>query len=518
MGASNQPDPSPSPVTLSQSEERYRDYFENAKDAIYVHDLNGRYTMVNKAGEQLIGYTREEILQMRISDVVPRRYLDQIHDRLKKKLADHSPTIYEVEAIRKDGTRVPVEVSSRLIYENGVPVAVQGSARDISERKRAEQALRASQLQLQQSQKLEAIGQLAGGVAHDFNNMLTAIIGYTDLLSDDLRSPEHRTDVAEIRKAADRAAALTRQLLAFSRRQVLQPSVVDLAALVDGVAPMLRRLIGEDVELSTRVKGRLRRVRVDPNQFEQVLLNLVVNARDAMPKGGSVSIELANAERGAPGGAPAVEMAVTDSGTGMDPHTLKHLFEPFFTTKPLGKGTGLGLATVYGIVKQSGGHIRVVSQPDRGATFTVVVPATTDGIEEAAAPETAAPAPQGHETILLAEDEPAVRSFTRSVLTRCGYRVLDAEDATTALRLVKGLERPVDLVVTDVVMPDASGPDLFAEIAGLYPESRVLYMSGYPGDAMVIRGLDEGVAFLAKPFTADRLARRVRGVLDGVGP
>src|SRR5215510_1560531 len=281
----------PEPVSLNQNEDRYRDYFENAKDAIYVHDLNGHYIMVNKAGEELIGYSREEILQMRISDIVPRRYLDQIHARLKEKLADHSLTIYECEAIKKDGSRVPIEVSSRLIYENGVPVAVQGSARDITERKRAEEALRASQLQLQQSQKLEAIGQLAGGVAHDFNNLLTAIIGYSDLsLGHKTLDGQIRRNLEEIKKAADRAASLTRQLLAFSRKQILEPKVLSLNHVVKDMYKMLRRMIGEDVELTTNLPGNLGSVKVDPGQIEQIIMNLVLNARDAMPRGGKITV------------------------------------------------------------------------------------------------------------------------------------------------------------------------------------------------------------------------------------
>lgn len=283
------------PLDVNQNEDRYRDYFENAKDAIYVHDLDGHYIMVNKAGEELIGYSREEILQMRVSDVVPRSYLDEIHARLKKKLTDHSLTIYEVEAIRKDGSRVPIEVSSRLIYENGVPVAVQGSARDITERKRAEEALRASQFQLQQSQKLEAIGQLAGGVAHDFNNMLTAIIGYTDLSLRrvGLENPIRR-NLEETKKAAERAASLVRQLLAFSRKQILEPKVLDLNDVVKDMEKMLTRLIGENIKLATRLEPDLGSVKADPSQVEQIIMNLVVNARDAMPRGGKVTIETAN--------------------------------------------------------------------------------------------------------------------------------------------------------------------------------------------------------------------------------
>jgi len=517
------PAPAPDPANPSQSEERYREYFENAKDAIYVHDLNGHYIMVNKAGEELIGYTRDEILQMRISDVVPRKYLDEIHNRLKKKLADHSLTIYETEAIRKDGSRVPIEVSSRLIYENGVPVAVQGSARDITERKRAEAELRASQIQLQQSQKLEAIGQLAGGVAHDFNNMLTAIIGYTDL---SLRrvglENSIRRNLEETKKAAERAASLVRQLLAFSRKQILEPKVLDLNDVVKDMQKMLTRLIGEDVRLATRLEPDLGSVKADPCQVEQIIVNLVVNARDAMPRGGSVTIETANTsldERAVlkhvsvkPGA--YVMLSVSDTGSGMDQETQQRIFEPFFTTKEIGKGTGLGLSTVYGIVKQSGGNIWVYSEPGMGTVFKVYLPRIDDATAVTVGkPETIVL--RGSETILLIEDEDIVRGLTKKILMQAGYNVLDAKGGEEAIRVCHAYPAPIDLLLTDVVMPEISGKEVADRLLELRPTIRVLFMSGYTDEAIVQHGvLDASVEFIQKPFTWFGLTKKVRDVLN----
>lgn len=510
---------------MSESESRYRDCFENAKDAIYVHDLNGNYTMVNKAGEALIGYTREEILRMNISEVVSPECLQQIQARLTKKLVDHAPTIYEVEAIRKDGSRVPVEVSSRLIYENGVPVAVQGSARDITERKRAAEALRASQLQLQQSQKLEAIGQLAGGVAHDFNNLLTAILGYTDLSlrRSDLDDPI-RHNLEETKRAAERAASLIRQLLAFSRKQILEPKLLDLNIVVRDMHKMLTRLIGENIDLATKQASDLGIVKADPCQVEQIIVNLVVNARDAMPRGGKVTIETANATLSdddasihvsvTPG--PYVMLAVSDTGTGIDEETQARIFEPFFTTKEVGKGTGLGLSTVYGIVKQSGGSIWVYSQPNAGTVFKVYLPrveAANPSIEKTTSDSRLLF--HGSETILLVEDEDVVRGLTRKILSEAGYNVLEARSGHEAMRLCRDYRGTIDLLLTDVVMPETSGKEVADRLGELRPAARVLYMSGYTDEAIVRHGvLDANVEFIQKPFTWARLGKKVRDVLD----
>src|SRR5881392_1254098 len=384
------------------------------------------------------------------------------------------------------------------------------------ERKRAEEALRQSEVQLRQAQKMEAVGRLAGGVAHDFNNLLTVITSYSDLLLEDLASNDpKRDDVGQIRQAAEGAAALTRQLLAFSRQQVLEPKVLDVRAIVAGTEKLLRRLIGADVQLATSLASDLGAVKADPGQLEQIIINLAVNARDAMPGGGRLSIEAANLEQveGRPG--RYVLLAVSDTGIGMDEQTKARIFEPFFTTKESGKGTGLGLATVYGIVKQAGGFIWVYSEPGRGTSFKVYLPR----VDEPAEPEVARPAPGevrgGTETVLVVEDAASVRMVTRQVLERHGYAVLEAPNGDTALRLAAKHHGPIDLLLTDVVMPGLSGRQLAEQLAQLRPSMKVLYVSGYGENAVVHHGiLEPGVAYLQKPFTPETLARRVRDTLD----
>jgi two-component system, cell cycle sensor histidine kinase and response regulator CckA len=393
------------------------------------------------------------------------------------------------------------------------------NARDITDRRRLEN-------QLRQSQKMDAVGRLAGGVAHDFNNLLTAILGYCNLLLDDIpRDSTMRGDLEEIRTAGERAAALTRQLLAFSRRQMLQPQTVDVNALIRQIEKMLQRLIGEDVELLTILAPDLAAVRVDPASLEQVLVNLAVNSRDAMPLGGSLTIETATVDLDsayeanhaaiAPG--RYVMLAVSDTGHGMDAATAARVFEPFFTTKEQGKGVGLGLATVYGIVKQNGGYIWVYSEPGHGTTFKVYLPPI----------EVAAEAPQiestdergkkhGWETVLLVEDEDAVRVLAREVLRRQGYVVLEARHGLDALRVAERHGESIHLMVTDVVMPHLSGRDLAERLMVLRPEMKVLFISGYTDHAVMHRELLPGSEFLQKPFTPAAFARKVRGVLDTV--
>jgi len=757
--------------SLKKSETLYRDFFENNKDAMYVHDLSGRYLMVNKAGEELLGYSREEILSKSVFDVIEVSQFQQIGESLKQKLADHAQTIYEVDAIRKDGTSVPVEVSSRLVYENGIPVGVQGTARNLSERrhaevvvreseerfrnlfenardtvftcdlegnftsmnaagelltgftrvealnsnftkvvapeymqvakemltrkaggdiatayeleiiskqgrrvlveissrtlfengkavgvqgsvrditarkreeealrrseeqyrslfesnpqpmwvydlktlaflavneasirhygfsrdhflattvdaihlqadvppliaklskidglcqlgewlhrksdgeainveltanvidfanrkaglvlvndltdhKTAEQALYNSQMQLQQSQKLEAIGQLAGAVAHDFNNLLTAIGGYSDLTLRRLQEDDPlRQNLIEISKATNRAASLTRQLLAFSRKQLLDPKVLDLNAVVTDMSSMLCRLIGEDVELATDLAPDLGRVKADPGQVEQILMNLVVNARDAMPNGGTVTIETRNVvfdESYATQHVPVLPgeytmLAVSDTGTGMDQAIQSRVFEPFFTTKPAGKGTGLGLSTVYGIVKQSEGYVWVYSEGGIGTVFKVYLPQVRNPLDiNRHKAESGSELGDG-EMILLVEDDEIVRRMARTILENHGYSVLEAADVNEALGLCVDNLSTLDLLLTDVIMPGMSGRMLAERIARLCPTLPVVYMSGYTDDAIVRYGiLEEDIIFLQKPFTPESLIGKVRQAL-----
>jgi signal transduction histidine kinase/ActR/RegA family two-component response regulator len=383
-------------------------------------------------------------------------------------------------------------------------------------------ALNRTQAQLRQAQKMEAIGRLAGGVAHDFNNLLTVIGGRAAGVLDGLPSDDRkRRDVELIMKTTDRAAALTRQLVAFSRKQVLQPRVLDLNELVAGVVPMLQRLIGEDIVLATRPSQDLGLIRADPTQIEQVILNLVVNARDAMPEGGALSIETANVKPGERVGSDetigrGVKLVVRDSGVGMSPEIQAHLFEPFFTTKEPGKGTGLGLATVYGIVNQSGGHVTIESELGHGTTVTIWLPDTDDVTGAEAMSEMGVVPLRGHETILLVEDEGDVRRLLRNVLEDYGYTVLEAKDGEEALRVDAQTKRPPDLVLTDIVMPKLGGPELVTRLRVRRSNVKVLYMSGYAADALASSHvLEPGANLLPKPFTPDQLAWSVRRVIDG---
>ncbi|MEO8200479.1 MAG: PAS domain S-box protein [Gemmatimonadota bacterium] len=387
---------------------------------------------------------------------------------------------------------------------------------------RAEEELRQTEEQLRQAQKIEAVGRLAGGIAHDFNNLLTTILGTSDLLLEELPpGKQWRKDVEEIRRAGERAAGLTRQLLAFSRKQVIEESTLDLNETVTSVGRMLNRLIGEDIELVTRLTPDLGLIRADAGQIEQVIMNLTVNARDAMPKGGKLVIETANVEieldsivfPGVNPG-PYVLLAITDNGVGMDADTRSHIFEPFFTTKEQGKGTGLGLATVYGIVRQSGGHIEVHSEPGCGAVFKVYLPRATDLTRpEPLAP--ALPVSGGTETILVAEDEPAVRSLTQRILKAKGYVVITAASGDEAMELARNYRNQIHLLLTDVIMPRMSGPQLAERLVKVRPGIKVLYMSGYTAAAIHHHGvLEPGISYLQKPFTPVALGEKVREVLD----
>jgi PAS domain S-box-containing protein len=399
----------------------------------------------------------------------------------------------------------------------GRVVRLYGGVQDITERKRLEE-------QLRQAQKMEAVGQLAAGVAHDFNNLLTIIAGYSEILLPGLPAADPRREmVSQIRQAGERAALLTRQLLAFSRQTVLEPKIIDLNVVVCDNEKLLLRLIGEDVQLTAVLDPTLAPVKVDPGQVGQVIMNLAVNARDAMPTGGKLTIETGNVvlDEGSAAMDPEARpgryalLAVTDTGTGMTPEIRAHIFEPFFTTKGPGKGTGLGLATVYGIVKQSGGFIVVYSELGRGTTFKLYFPFAEGRISTGRSFPGIKPIAQGSETILLVEDEDAVRSMVRLMLEEAGYSVLEASRGSEALRLASEHPGPVHLLITDVVMPEMGGRELVERLAGLRREIKVLYLSGYTHDAVVRHGvLQAEVAFLQKPFTMAALANKVREVLD----
>ena len=497
------------------SEARYRDLFENASDLIATVDLDGRVTDVNEAFLRSTGYSREELLEMRLEDLIPVESREALDEARTQKLAGALDTVYEHELLTRDGKHIQMEVASRLIFEDGKPVGTEAICRDISERKGLED-------QLRQAQRLEAIGRLAGGVAHDFNNLLTVISGYTETLLEN-RDRASEPELDEIAAAAERATILTRQLLAFSRRQVLLPRVLQLNDVVAGLTPMLSRLIGEDVELVATLASSLDPVLADPNQLEQVLVNLAVNARDAMPDGGLLTIHTENVELDEEYVAqhtdavvgPHVMLSVSDTGVGMNAETLSHVFEPFFTTKPLGIGTGLGLATAYGIVKQSGGSMWVYSEPGQGTTFKALLPRADSPVTEEPARAPKPVAANGSETILLAEDEESLRRLSARILEQRGYTVIAAETATEALQIAERNGRTIDLLLTDLVMPELSGTALAERVSELLPDIRVLFMSGYADDVVSRNGaLTPGSAFLEKPFSANDLATKVRETLD----
>ncbi len=501
------------------SEGRFSAVAESAIDAIISADARGRILSWNKSAETMFGYAREEIVGQPLTRLMPEHSRAAHERELARYLATEQPRVIgrtvELEGLRKDGSEFPVDLAlSSWRTEEGLFFSA--IIRDITERKSLEE-------QLRQSQKMDAIGRLAGGVAHDFNNLLTAILGYGSLIGRGLPDGDPtRARAEEIVKAATCAASLTRQLLTLSRGQVLEPTVLNLNAVVADMENMLRRLIGEDIEVVTSFDPALSPVKADAGQMEQVFLNLAINARDAMPRGGRLTIETANVEldhtyaRGhidiTPG--PYVMLAVSDTGCGMDAETQSHIFEPFFTTKGLGQGTGLGLATVYGIVKQSGGAIGVYSEVGRGSTFKIYIPRVAGGVERRD-PTRPVELARGSERILLVEDETTVRDLAASLLKASGYTMLEASDPSEALALLARGDEPIDLMLTDIVMPGMSGPDLASRLGGPRPEMKVLYISGYAGSHVTHdAALPPGSAFLPKPFTPEALTRKVREVLD----
>jgi PAS domain S-box-containing protein len=463
-----------------------------------------------------VGWTPEQMTGRSIFDFMHPEDAERVGGRLREALDRPGMSVGgEVRFHHADGSwRIMEGVGVNRLADPAV-AGIVVNVRDITERRKLEE-------QLRQAQKMEAVGQLAGGVAHDFNNLLTAILGYCNLMLDEMPEEDPlRPDLLEIQSAGDRAASLTRQLLAFSRRQMLQPQVVDINTLVEQLEKLLRRLISEDVELVTRLAPGLRTVVVDPASVEQILVNLAVNARDAMPAGGRLTVETANVDLDEtyavthvtmrPG--PYVMLAVGDTGEGMDAATRARVFEPFFTTKEQGKGSGLGLATVYGMVKQSGGYVWVYSEPGHGTIFKVYLPGAGVTTVEADPPgdaETLA----GWETVLLVEDEDAVRALARQVLRRHGYVVLEARHGVEALRVAERHPDDIHLLISDVVMPHMSGRELAQRLETVRPKMKMLFMSGYSDHVLMQGDLAPPAAFLQKPFTPEALARNVRRILD----
>jgi PAS domain S-box-containing protein len=498
--------------------ERYQELFENANDMVFTCDLDGNLSSLNKAGRRMTGCEVFETLNKSLAQILPPECAPLARQILQEANQEEQHTC-EVEIINKDNTRLRVDLGTRLVQRSGKPPEVQGIGRDITRHRRLEE-------QLRHAQKMEAAGRLAGGVAHDFNNLLTVISGFGQLFLARLDPTDPKySHIAEILKAADRGATLTRQLLAFSRQQVLQPEVLDLNNTLANINSMLRHLIGEDIEVVVFPGKDLGRVKADPGEIDQVILNLAVNARDAMPYGGKLTLQTENVdldEELASSHYPLragryVMLSVSDTGCGMDAETQKHIFEPFFTTKEKGKGTGLGLATVHGIVHQSGGFIYVYSELGSGSIFKIYLPRVDRAAEPAKSHQAVEHHTRGSATILVVEDEAMVRDLTLEVLKESGYTVIAAERPDDALRISRQNQGRIDLLLTDVVMPGMSGLELAERLKPERPEMKVLYVSGYTADAVVRRGMsDPQTAFLQKPFAPGALVRKVREVIEVV--
>jgi PAS domain S-box-containing protein len=514
-------------AVLRESEARHRAVLESAMDAFVAMDHEGRVTEFNPAAERLFGRARADVIGRELAEVIiPPSFRDAHRRGLARYLATGEHALLggrvEVTGLAADGTEFPVELTVTEVRMAGPP-AFNAYVRDLAAQKRADAARASLEMQLQQAQKMEAVGRLAGGVAHDFNNLLTVISGRAHMLLSRLKpgEPMHR-DVELIQKTSQRAVALTSQLLAFSRKQVVQPRVLELGPLVADLVPMLQRMIGEDMELEIEPVQGTGRVKVDPSQMQQVLMNLAVNARDAMPSGGCVRLSVRDVEvdeaaalhqSNLPPGL-YVALAVSDTGTGMSEETTAHIFEPFFTTKDQGKGTGLGLSTVYGIVEQSRGHIQVQSELGRGTTFTIHLPRVEEPLASGPPTDAARRLRTTSRTVLVVDDEPEVLELATEILRRVGYSVLEAADGAAALEVARRHEGRIHLLVTDMVMPGMSGRDLAERLRALRDALPVLYISGYVQDASARAALaSEHSAFVAKPFTPELLTDRVRELL-----
>ena len=507
---------------IRRSQQRLSIHVEHTPLAVVEWDMNFRVVAWNPSAERIFGYSREEALGQHATFIVPPQFRDHVDRVWYALVTQQGGSRSANDNLTKDGRTISCEwYNTPLIDDSGRVLGVASLVQNVTERVALEERLR-------QSQKMEAIGRLAGGIAHDFNNLLTVILGYSQIVADDVPSGSRLGDsAAQIKSAADRAAGITRQLLAFSRKQMLSPRIINLNEIVLNLDSLLRRLIGEDIEVLTAPAQDLGSVKADPGQVEQVIMNLALNARDAMPNGGKLTLETANAaldEAYAHGHQPVepgnyVMLAVSDTGQGMSSETQARIFEPFYTTKEVGKGTGLGLSMVYGIVKQSGGYIWVYSEPERGTTFKIYLP-RVDQSPEIVAPEShSRDVHRGTETILLVEDDSQLRQLSSLVLTQCGYKVLAAENPEQGLAFCQAKQTRIHLLVTDIVMPRMNGRQLAEQIQKVCPETRVLYISGYTSNAIVHYGvLDSGLWFLPKPFTLSALVRKVREVLDSKKP
>jgi len=492
---------------------------DSSDDAIIGKTLDGTITSWNRGAERLYGYTREEMVGASITRLVPKDHPDEIPSILQRMRLGDSVEHYESIRVTKDGRHLEVSLSISPIRDSdGKIVGASAIARDITSQKRTES-------QLHQAQKMEAVGRLAGGIAHDFNNVLAIITACTELLRDRVDAQDASAQfIANIREAANRGANLTRQLLAFSRRRVVQTLVLDLNDRVKEVSKLLRPLMGDDVEVVMNLKPATALIEADPGQLDQIVLNLAVNARDAMPRGGKFMLETAIVEfdeafaREHPPmtAGKYVQLSVSDTGSGMDAVTVSRIFEPFFTTKEVGKGTGLGLATVYGIVHQSGGYIWVYSEPGHGTTFKMYLPSADDKVRPASTPEAEAPLPKGHgTTILLVEDDNIMRQLTRRMLEEQGYTILEAEDGQAGLKYVEAPQQQIDLMLTDVMMRGLSGPELARRLSTSHPNTKVIYMSGYTGELIAEDDLaHSGIPLLEKPFTRTAMLRAIHQALE----
>lgn len=504
---------------IQQEKDMAQRYLDIAGVMLVALETDGTVTLINKKGCQILGCEEEEIIGKNWFDnFIPKAMRREIQDVFDELMQGTSSVrqYNENPVLTKKGTeRMVAWHNTLLTNDKGDIIGTLSSGEDITENRRLEE-------QLFQSQKMEAIGRLAGGIAHDFNNALTAIMGYSDIIAKDAEvKDKHRSYIDEIKKSAERAATLTQQLLAFSRKQIMQPKVLNLNTMLKNTKNMLQRMIGEDITFRLQTATPIDMIKVDPGKIEQVVINLAVNARDAMPNGGILEVETKNIfldhafcemHKGADPG-NYVLLSVHDTGKGIDNETMKHIFEPFFTTKEIGKGTGLGLATVYGIVRQSGGYIDVQSQEGSGTTVAIYLP-RVDKVPETVEKHESKVAEGKNETILFVEDDDMVRNMVAAVLEQYGYNVIEAENGSVAMKRCEQ-EDKIHLMITDVVMPGTSGPDLVRQIITMQPEMKVLYISGYTDDAIVHHGvLDENTPFLQKPFTPQKLALKVQELLE----